>query len=98
MHDDLSNLSPDQRRAELARILALGVLRWHHRQLDPPSPVFVWPGVDDDGKCGMSTDTHRLVLIRHIRGEHATNRAKADEIRRNGTHWHPNVVIDLCRC
>ena len=35
MHDDVSQLSPDQRRAELARILALGVLRLH--RLNPPS-------------------------------------------------------------
>jgi hypothetical protein len=29
MHDDVSQLSPDQCRAELARILALGLLRLH---------------------------------------------------------------------
>jgi hypothetical protein len=38
MHDDVSQLTPAQRRAELAAILALGILRLHRRQyLDPPS-------------------------------------------------------------
>jgi hypothetical protein len=35
MHDDVSHLTQDQRRAELARILALGILRLH--RLAPPS-------------------------------------------------------------
>lgn len=38
MHDDVSQPALDQRRAELASILALGVLRLYRRQrLDPPS-------------------------------------------------------------
>ncbi|MBC8106389.1 MAG: hypothetical protein H7Z14_07360 [Anaerolineae bacterium] len=44
MHDDAATLTPDQRRAELAAILALGVLRLHRRQhLDPPSLLEIDP-------------------------------------------------------
>jgi hypothetical protein len=44
MHDDVSQLTPEQRRAELAAILARGVLRLHRRHhLDPPSHPQIQP-------------------------------------------------------
>jgi len=54
--DDLTRLAPNQRRREIAQILARGVLRLHRAAVTPPESADVAPTETTESCLELSTE------------------------------------------